>query len=40
MNGWLVLLGTIPGLLAGLTAFLITYEEYRHHSLDRKAPLP
>ena len=39
MNGWLVLLGIIPGLLAGLIAFLITYEEYRHHYLDRRAPL-
>jgi hypothetical protein len=29
-------LGLIFGPLAGLMAFLIAYEEYRHHFLDRR----
>ncbi len=33
-----LLIGTAIGLLTGLMAFLITYEEYLHHYQDRRKP--
>jgi len=31
--------GSIPGLFASLIAFLITYEEYTKHYVDKRMPL-
>ena len=30
--------GSIPGFLASLMAFIITYDEYSKHYVDRKMP--
>lgn len=30
--------GSIPGFLASLIAFIITYDEYSKHYVDRKMP--
>nr|HET6904877.1 hypothetical protein [Ktedonobacteraceae bacterium] len=34
-----LLIGSIVGLFAGLMAFLITYEEYARHYVERQKPL-
>jgi hypothetical protein len=34
-----LLVGIVIGLFAGLIAFLITYEEYSRHYLEKKKPL-
>jgi hypothetical protein len=34
-----LLVGMVIGLFAGLIAFLITYEEYSRHYLERRKPL-
>ena len=34
-----LLVGSIVGLFAGLMAFLITYEEYARHYVERQKPL-
>ena len=34
-----IIVGTVVGFFAGLLAFLITYEEYSHHYIDKKNPL-
>jgi len=39
MNIAFLFLGIVPGLLAGLLAFVITYDEYSRHYTDRKRPL-
>lgn len=39
MTAFLFVVGGALGLLGGLIAFLITYDEYTHHFLDRRAPL-
>ncbi len=31
-------IGSIPGFLASLVAFIITYDEYSRHYVDRKMP--
>ena len=36
MNIAFLFLGIVPGLLAGLLAFVITYDEYSRHYVDRK----
>ncbi len=39
MNIAFLFLGIVPGLLAGLLAFVITYDEYSRHYVDRRGPL-
>jgi len=39
MNIAFLFLGIVPGLLAGLLAFVITYDEYSRHYIDRRRPL-
>ena len=34
-----LLIGSVVGLFAGLMAFLITYEEYARHYVERQKPL-
>lgn len=34
-----ILIGAIFSPLAGAMAFLITYEEYKHHYIDKKEPI-
>jgi hypothetical protein len=35
----LLLIGSVVGLVAGLMAFLITYEEYARHFPEKNTPL-
>jgi hypothetical protein len=39
MNAFLLVISSALGLLAGLIAFLITYDEYLHHFSERGTPL-
>lgn len=34
-----IMIGLILSVLAGVAAFLITYEEWSHHYTDRRKPL-
>jgi hypothetical protein len=41
MNTFLISLGfgSIPGVFASLIAFIVTYDEYTKHSVDKRMPL-
>jgi hypothetical protein len=39
MNIAFLFLGIVPGFLAGLMAFIVTYDEYSRHYRDRRRPL-
>ncbi len=39
MDALSLIAGSGIGVVTGLIAFLITYDEYSHHFLDRRTPL-